>query len=316
MRKTFMITGYCVTDVRPGEMQTPVSEVDGPVAKDFLGLAVIRGSEVKGALRNYLYAKYDDTGKMVDVLFGSEEAAGIFSLGDLYPIMLPLTAIEYKTILVSSPMLVSWAALVAERAGFKNLADALGKIALNATFLDPEEILVPSKENLEEIHCGYEFTFSAVKDNLSPLMKLIEFSGLSKLLADLYGNSWTCAIVRDDVFKVLLPRMLKVEPGIALKGFDDNELGIYNKTVKHGPWFDEYIPKLSVLVGSIELPERIKLSIERNDVKATIAQLMSKGFVSSVRIEGSEITIEHFEKVLQNLLDNLSVHVGADESES
>ncbi|NOZ89340.1 MAG: type III-B CRISPR module RAMP protein Cmr4 [Crenarchaeota archaeon] len=132
-RDVVPVLASALTNLHPGAGRSP-GVVDLPVVRDPFGVFYIPGSAFKGALKTSLALKKNcvngdsincnggDNCRMLCCLLGGEtgestEAPSMLSIGDLYPLLVPVPSLTHGFLYVTSPMLVARAQEIVNVAG-------------------------------------------------------------------------------------------------------------------------------------------------------------------------------------------------------
>lgn len=258
----YLVLASALTNIHVGAGRSP-GVVDLPVVRDPLGVFYIPGSSLKGSLKSTAATikkcikddkidcrKNNDCKKLCCFLGGevgeSNEAPSMLSVGDLYPLLIPVPSLSHGFVYVSSPMLIARAksiqeAFSASGSVAEKLLYALERGVQNLRI--GEAVILDSKSgDVHEASVGTT-VLKARKVNVNLNEAEKELGSLSSIYSmhPLEGNT---IIVSDELMPVLIER--------ALVRLTRIRLDRLKKTVVSGAlWTEEYIPQFTLFMGYI-----------------------------------------------------------------
>jgi len=266
------VLASALTNIHPGAGRSP-GVVDLPVVKDPFGVFYVPGSGLKGALKSSLALRLGCvSGDGERVVCGTRREAGetrcvkteccrlccllggdtdeapeapsAVSVGDLYPLLVPVPSITHGFLYVTSPMLVARAQQLAELDGgggaLAGLVEWLRRGVDGASAGD--YVLLSGSEGGEaEAGLGIGSVKARIVKAVPPagvMQRLGQVASIYRL-HPLEGNT---LVVPDKVLPLLLERSLVRLTRVRLKP--------ETKTVRRGLlWTEEYIPQFTLFAG-------------------------------------------------------------------
>lgn len=254
-----IVVASAVSSIHPGAGRSP-GIVDLPVIRDPMGYFYIPGSELKGALKTTAAIAHKDSCingekinckecRLVCCLLGGEvgeghEAPSRLSIGDLYPLLIPVPSLSHGFLYATSPILVS-------------RAKALLNVASQDTI---RRLIVWLEKGVEKLESGADVILMGAGNDRQLYITLTGVQpknvteklekGVVDVLANIHpvyklhsleGNT---VIVSDALLPMIIER--------ALIRLTRVRLSRTTKTVTTGSlWTEEYIPHMTLFVGYI-----------------------------------------------------------------
>jgi len=253
--------------------------VDLPVVRDPLGFFYVPGSGLKGALKSSLALRYgcvDGKGDKVDCglakkegkeecraenccllccLLGGEvgegpEAPSRLSLGDLYPLLVPVPSLSHGLVYATSPYLVSAASQVVEAAGdagkplaplLETLREAAGRLQERG-----KPVLVAEEEaagelylgltrlqagDLEVLGKGLDEGMLELLNEVNPAYSMLSPAGRLLVVSD----TWLLTLAERALVRLTRVRLDRSKKTVATRAL----------------WTEEYIPRLTLFTGYV-----------------------------------------------------------------
>ena len=242
-----------VTNLRSGMGSAISGAVDNPIQRGGpAGLPLIRGSSIKGSLSsryfNRMGKKGRDEKKVWAPIFGAlEESAASFNVLDAYLLLFPVASLQGGYAYVTSPSLLNRFARIAHITGEDSLADK----ALSFRGGEPfgRECYVEEGSSVLiniEIPQGDGCVIIEPLFVLKPAKKIHKMSELAKALVERIQKSdmllkiqGHVVLLSDDMLNLVLEHTIPVTPRVRLR--------YKEKTVRTGPWWEEALPKGTLL---------------------------------------------------------------------
>ena len=268
-----------LSHLHPGAGRSP-GVVDLPVVRDPLGFFYVPGSGLKGALKSSLALRYgcvDGKGDKVDCgldadtnkcrdgkekccpllccLLGGEvgegpEAPSRLSLGDLYPLLVPVPSLSHGLVYATSPYLVSAASQVVEAAGdagkplaplLETLREAAGRLQERG-----KPVLVAEEEaagelylgltrlqagDLEVLGKGLDTETLKLLQEVNPAYSMLSPAGRLLVVSD----TWLLTLAERALVRLTRVRLDRSKKTVATRAL----------------WTEEYIPRLTLFTGYV-----------------------------------------------------------------
>lgn len=266
---------FSLTPVHAGSGRGVGEEyVDVPIQRDSLGLPVIWGSSIKGALRTaYRAANNGKQTREEDVIFGPEGTrAGEYSSSimilDAKLLFIPVPSLKEAYAYVTTRLMLEKAKKVFEISGINNICKTLDEIIKlcmeDRAIVSNNKLLLENKVLLKDKAFDAEYT-EELRTNLEDL--------LDEKNIDL-------PIDKDDVVNrvVILPD----DPGIsfisrATIAVTRIKLKYKTKTVEPGAlWDEEYVPEFTMFITAMLLSDPKKSTGDLETAKNIFENLSSK----------------------------------------
>ena len=260
----YPIVASALTNIHPGAGRSP-GVVDLPVTRDALGFPYIPGSGLKGSLKTTLALKKNcvkngtvlckNGGNNCSVLccllggdVGDTDASSSISLGDLYPLLVPVPSLSHGFLYATSPALIARAEAISSATTNGDAEGVLRKLV---------EWLRKGAEKLEEnvdavlLGGGGEANISIGLTSLTA-QRVAESlpEDVAKKLDELnpvyshHGLNGNTVVVQDSSMLLLIERSLVRLTRVRLNR--------KTKTVSHGAlWTEEYIPQFTLFAGYV-----------------------------------------------------------------
>jgi len=295
---------FALTNIHPGAPGGGIEVADLPVYKDRFSIVRIRGEALKGALRSTFSRSFPE---LEEAIFGTTGQAGVFSFLDALLVFVPVTSAENGLVYLTSPLLLSHLAKHLAIGGVKQ-AQQVDKIASQLEQLPLNEAASTINQGNEVTLLG-EFTFkNHHTEGLTPLKDAIV-----ELQREVFGNNPPILIehlvvLQDEATSVLVEKALCLKPGINIAGFKSDrpeELrGIYLKNVQHGPWYEEEVPKFSILSNVVSFPHRkVEVTIRKEEAKKFLIDTLTSLEAAKLTLKENEFEVEVGLQAIEKILE-------------
>jgi len=248
-----------ISSIHSGAGRSP-GIVDLPVIRDPMGYFYIPGSELKGALKTLAAIGHKDDCinndkincekcQLVCCLLGGEideghEAPSRLSIGDLYPLLVPVPSLSHGFLYATSPLLISRAKALINAASQDSVGRLIEWLERGVGELESEtDVVLMGAENCRQLY----LTLTKVRQkNVSKKLE----NGVIDLLKNihpvygLHNLNGNTVIVSDAFLPMIIER--------ALIRLTRVRLSRTTKTVITGSlWTEEYIPHITLFIGYI-----------------------------------------------------------------
>lgn len=326
-----LLSMITLTNMHIGTPGSAVSVVDNPIYRDSFGKIVIRGENLKGAVRSALFLVFKQISNdeeivqnLLDNLLGSMESISALSFLDAPLIFIPTTALGFKVLYVTSPELLLHLITLSDDALSNNDRETLDKIVSYLEDIEINDVYLypPGNKKIldfaKDISLNINENSSLIKPIYDLLQSILKWSGVNEIL-----EPFGLAVVSDSIFNQICDRSLFIRPRIKIKGLDaiDNSIEIYSKRVDEniGTWFEEEIPKFSIFVTKLkatrtsDLELRVTKNERSNEVKEIIGRILNITFSISIK-KNNAIYIDR-EKLLNAVINRInSIYIGGNEA--
>ncbi|WP_338248334.1 type III-B CRISPR module RAMP protein Cmr4 [Pyrodictium abyssi] len=254
-----IVIASAISSIHPGAGRSP-GIVDLPVIRDPMGYFYIPGSELKGALKTSAAIRHKDgcingdkinckECQLVCCLLGGEvgeghEAPSRLSVGDLYPLLIPVPSLSHGFLYATSPLLISRAKALINVASQDNIGKLIEWLETGVKELEYEtDVVLMGAENSGQLYLTLtrvqpknvaeklENDVIDILENIHPVYRLHNLNGNTVIVSD-----------------ALLPMIIER----ALIRLTRVRLSRTTKTVTTGSlWTEEYIPHITLFVGYI-----------------------------------------------------------------
>lgn len=316
--------------------QTPVhagagpsaQPVDCPIQKSVVtGFPVIRGSELKGALAQDIFQRCKGGAweELRSLVFGSNERVGAFNVLDAHVLLFPVASLYGGYAFVTCPTLLHLFAERSRRAaakselgglasqladGFKD--DGTGRCAIVETGAEVTSRVRGEPRPVVVLHPLLALKVIDQSDKLNEFARALE-SALSGLPVKLAGH---VVVLSDDAAAYVIRRSLVMQPRV--------RLSYTTKTVSTGPWWEEAIPRFTVMHTSLSIDSGRAVSLRlpsgrAEGLKGVLDELTKVGKVafrpSATGVETVDVELDR-DRLLRLLVpsDRFHMFVGGDES--
>jgi len=247
---------FAVTPIHAGTGKEEGEYVDLPIQRDFLGLPVIWGSSIKGALRTtYRIKKAEgssggDISKASDeetIIFGPErerahEHAGSLLVTDAKSFIVPVPSLRGVVSFVTCPIMLENAKKIFELCGYSNLATVINEIiqiskSKGVAVAGSSKIIIKNKVMLRDR------IFDAIEEsNIGQKIKSLISSLNIPISVDFIQER--AVVLPDDEGVPFISRSTMSVTRISLD--------YRTKTVKEGAlWTEEYVPESTMFVTAL-----------------------------------------------------------------
>jgi CRISPR-associated protein Cmr4 len=232
--------------------------VDLPIQRDSFGFPMIYSSSLKGAIKSYIYHKYNN--EIAEMLLGPDEAgdfASPVSITDAYLLAFPARSLKGVYCYLTCPFLLKrfkeYLGIVNKGQDLQQIIDKIvGSVTGDKGISDDSKDLYIDANNIvinEEL-------IIPVEDNNA-------VSELKKRLPDI--DKELVVINDDDCLMQATRSMIRLTRV---------RLNRSTKTVDEGPWTEEYIPPKTLLFSIIfsksalkDIPEYIRMKLEKKNAE-------------------------------------------------
>lgn len=295
---------FALTNIHPGAPGGGIEVADLPVYKDRFSVVRIRGEALKGALKSTFSRSFPE---LEEAIFGTTGQAGVFSFLDALLVFVPVTNAENGLVYLTSPLLLNHFAKHLAIGGVKQ-AQQVDKIVSRLEQLPLNEAASTINQGNEVTLLG-EFTFkNHYTEGLTPLKDAI-----IELQREVFSNNPPMLIehlvvLQDEATSVLMEKALCLKPGINIAGFKSDrpeELkGIYLKNVQHGPWYEEEVPKFSILSNVVTFPHRkVEVTIRKKEAKKFLRDTLTSLEAAKLTLKENEFEVEVGLQAIEKILE-------------
>lgn len=294
---------FALTNIHSGAPEGGIEVADLPVYKDRLSVVRMRGEVLKGVLRSTLSRSLPE---LEGAIFGTTGQAGVFSFLDAVLVFVPVTSAENGLVYLTSPLLLSHLARHLAVGGVKQ-AQQVDKIAHQLQNLTLNMVISTIESN--EVTILGEFTFkNHYTKGLIPLKNAI-----LKLQGEVFNENPPVSIEHivvsnDEAASALIEKALCIKPGISIRGFKNDRQeeprDRYLKNVLHGPWYEEEVPKFSILSGAISFPHRkVEARVEKEEAKKFLEETLASPGSAKLHVKENELTVELGQQATEKILE-------------